>query len=159
MKKIIALFVLILIGGISFGASPSIDGTMKNAISKYYKGNYAGCLQDMKQYVEKKPNALAYYYIGMSYTQAGFKEEAIEGYDKAIEYAQKEKNYRIEKYAKLGKLKVENNDSVNFAEAYQEIDDIINNAENIPEEMKDNLRKKHIEYLRNEMNSSQPPKF
>lgn len=159
MKKIILALFVLLTGCSIFAANTKVDGNMRNAIAKYNNTNYSGCIQDLKKYVQNKPTALAYYYLGMAYTNAGFKEDAIENYKQAIEYAQKERNYKIEKYAKLGKSKIENNETLNNEETYNEIDDIIKNNEAIPEELKEDLRKKHIEYLRNEMNSNQPPNF
>lgn len=75
--------------------------TLSSAISKYKAGNYAQCLQELQSYVKKDPsNPLAYYYLGMAYTQVGNKDEAVKSYEKAIELSP---NDPVATYATKGK--------------------------------------------------------
>ena len=76
--------------------------SLKSAIQKFKKSNYAGCLQELFSYVQAKPNdAVAYYYMAMSLTHIGDKDAAIKAYERVIaiasdptltEYATKGKN-------------------------------------------------------------------
>lgn len=158
MKRfILTLFVLFVSACYVLAASPKPDSTVRLAISKYKKGNYAGCIQDLAPYVEDKPSALAYYYLGMAYTQAGRESESVESYDKAIELAEEENNPLLLKYAKFGKLKSEQSDMFMEQESYKDIDLIIKTKKNIPDELKEDLKKKHIEYIRNEINANREP--
>ena len=77
------------------------NATLSSAVSKYKKANYAGCLQELFSYVQKKPgDAVAYYYMGMAFTKIGDKEAAITSYERAIALA---KDPALKKYATLGK--------------------------------------------------------
>ncbi len=59
--------------------------TIGNAIAKYKKGNYTGCLQELYSYIKKHPSdAYAYYYMGMAYTRIGENTLATKCYQKAI---------------------------------------------------------------------------
>lgn len=71
------------------------------AIKKYKRGNFTGCLQDCQRIVTKNPtNSLAYYYMAMSYVQAGRKNEAIIAYTKVLSLKTSTKLYE---YASTGK--------------------------------------------------------
>ena len=154
MKRFLLIISIIFISaGCVLAASPTPDYVVRGAITKYKKGNYSGCIQDLEEYVEKKPSALAYYYLGMAYTQAIRPAEALECYDKAIELAEKENNNYLKSYAQLGKKKTENSEMFAEQESYEDIDKMIKAKTSIPEEIQADLRKKHLEYLRNEMNS------
>lgn len=61
------------------------NANIKSAISKYKAGNYTGCLQELFSLVQKDPsNALAYYYMAMSYTHINMQNEAVNAYEKVI---------------------------------------------------------------------------
>lgn len=58
---------------------------INSAISKYKRGNYSGCLQELFSLVKKDPsNAVAYYYMAMAYTHLDMKDEAVAAYDKVL---------------------------------------------------------------------------
>lgn len=81
---------------------------MAVAIKKYKYGNYTGCLQDCQKIVSKTPsNALAYYYMAMSYVQAGRKDEAINAYSKVLAL---KANAKVLEYAATGKRCLETPD-------------------------------------------------
>lgn len=159
MKRfILSLIISVITSGIVFAASPTPDYIVRTAIIKYKRGNYTGCIQDLETYVKKRPTALAYYYLGMAYTQATKQDEAIESYNKAIEYATKENNNYLKSYAQLGKKKTEQSEKFAPSQSYEEIDNLIKSPKSLPEDLKADLRKKHLEYLRNEINSGKTPK-
>jgi tetratricopeptide (TPR) repeat protein len=145
--------------GLTYAASPKPDSTVRNAIYKYKHGNYAGCIQSLENYVEKKPSALAYYYLGMSYTQSGKTEQATESYTKSIELAEKENNSYLKKYAELGKMKNDSPEMFKEQESYGDIDLLIKENISIPDVVKKDLKTKHLEYLRNEINAGKKPTF
>lgn len=61
------------------------NANLMSATSKYEKGNYVGCLQELFSLVQNEPsNAAAYYYIAMSYTHLDMQDEAVEAYEKVI---------------------------------------------------------------------------
>lgn len=61
------------------------NATVSSAVAKYKRGNYTGCLQEMISLTKKDPsNPVVYYYLGMAYTQAGNKDEAVKAYEKVI---------------------------------------------------------------------------
>lgn len=104
MKKqwayfIITLILLVQASSCSF-ANNSDAGMIRIAIKKYKAGNYTGCLQSCQYIIKSNPsNALAYYYIAMSYVQAGKKNEAINAYAKVLSL---KPNAKLAEYATTG---------------------------------------------------------
>lgn len=75
--------------------------SLKSSISKYKRGNYTGCLQELFSLTKKQPsNAAAYYYMGLAYTRIGDTENATKAYDKAISI---NANPTVTSFAKRGK--------------------------------------------------------
>lgn len=159
MKKIILLMALLFAASSVFAASPKPDYVVRAAINKYKAQNYTGCLQDLEKHVEKRPTALAYYYLGMSYTQAGKTEEATESYTKAIELAEREKNNFLKSYAMLGKKQLENPVTAGSDDDTDGIATVIKRKDVSPQALKDDLKTKHLEYLRNQINAGVTPNF
>lgn len=61
------------------------SGYFKSGVFQYKSGNYAGCMQIMKDITAADPgNALAHYYLAISYTQLGEKEQASKEYSKTV---------------------------------------------------------------------------
>ena len=61
------------------------NATMSSAITKYKHGNYSGALQEFISLSKKDPyNPLLLYYLGMTYTQVGNKQQAINAYEAVI---------------------------------------------------------------------------
>lgn len=110
MNKKLVLFaivsVLLFQPYYSFAKS-NISAPLRIAIKKYKYGNYAGCLQDCENIVVKNPSAMAYYYLAMSYVQAGKKDEAIKAYQKVLS---SKPNTRLAEYATTGKRCLETPD-------------------------------------------------
>lgn len=58
---------------------------INSAINKYKHGNYSGCLQEMISLTKTDPaNPVVYYYMGMSYTQVGKKDQAVKAYEAVL---------------------------------------------------------------------------
>lgn len=66
--------------------APQITASLKPSIQKYNEGNYTGALLDLKALTEKeKNNAYAKYYLGLTYMQLGYSEEATQAFKEVIE--------------------------------------------------------------------------
>lgn len=75
--------------------------SLHNAISKFKKANYSGCLQELFSYVQLKPNdAVAYYYMAMAFTKIGDSNAAVKAYDRVINLS---KDPTLSEYATKGK--------------------------------------------------------
>lgn len=75
--------------------------SLKSAIQKFKKSNYSGCLQELFSYVQIKPDdAVAYYYMAMSFTHIGDSKAAIKAYERVIALA---KDPTLSEYATKGK--------------------------------------------------------
>lgn len=65
----------------SYYKNPSLN----SAVNKYKKGNYSGCLQEMISLTKIDPsNPVVYYYMGMSYSKVGKKDQAVKAYEQVI---------------------------------------------------------------------------
>lgn len=105
MKKTILglLSVLILITSVNvaYAKVKATSPETAQAIKYYKSGNYTQAYVACSQIVKKDPsNALAQYYLAMTYAQLGKKEEAIYTYDKVIGLSDRSV---LGKYAKKGK--------------------------------------------------------
>lgn len=86
MKKSLS-FILTLVASLGLMVSaatvdiipkaPVPSASLKPCITMYKQGNYIGAMQDLKDIVEKeKNNTYAKYYLALTYTQLGYKDEA-----------------------------------------------------------------------------------
>ena len=84
MKRfIISLVCILLIDGIAMADAQQKD--LKTAVLYYKDGNYTGCIDIMDQIVKADPgNALAHYYLAISYVQIGQSTQANKEYKKVI---------------------------------------------------------------------------
>ncbi|MBR1617866.1 tetratricopeptide repeat protein [bacterium] len=126
MNKILIRFFIFstlvaLLGGIQIQAadnykfndiplkSPTITPSMKPAIVEYNKGNYVGCIQLLKDVVEKeKKNDYAKYYLANCYSQLGYKSESQDLYKEIVENKQ---NYALSYYSQRAMNCIDNPDS------------------------------------------------
>ncbi len=159
MKKKLLVSVLILssmfcIDSQAFSASKTKKvSPVSLAIKKYKAGNYTGCLQDMQSIVAKDPsNAVAYYYIAMSYTQAGRQDKAIEAYSKVLSL---KPNPTLYEYATTGKMCLETPDKCKFGDDSGELDKMIkyDYGKGLSNEVRKNLEQKRLDVIKQEMNS------
>lgn len=88
MKKYIIFLLSLVIcsSTINYSYAKSASSSdLASAIRLYKAGNYAQCYTDLQAIIKKDPsNAVAYYYLAMSSSQIGKKEEAIENYDRVL---------------------------------------------------------------------------
>ncbi len=163
MRKRLLLSVIVLILTIQSNAfvlakNDYADPMVKLAIKKYKSGNYTGCIQDCRNIVKKSPsNALAYYYLAMSYVQAGNPEEAIKNY--AIVLSMKT-NPKLKEYATTGKRCIETPEKCVLPpppeapkEELSDIDKFILSPSNLSNDVKKDFHQKHLDAIRNKINN------
>jgi len=81
-KLIISILCIFIITG---SASAKGISKFKLGVQQYKSGNYIGCSETMKDVVNADPgNAVAHYYLAISYVQIGNKNEAIKEYNNVI---------------------------------------------------------------------------
>lgn len=140
------------------------NGKVKVAIKKYKTGNYTGCIQDCNNIVKTEPsNALAYYYLAMSYTQAGKKDEAVKYYKKVLSF---KTNPKLTEYATTGKRCLETPDQCTLKPAVvlstkpkEELSDIDKfvaspSEDGLSPEVRKDFQQKHLNAIKNEINSN-----
>ena len=82
-KLIISAILTIILAIPVVAATPYLSPQVKTAINKYKGGDYLGCIQDMEEYTAAEPtDAIAYYYMGISYMKVGLKDNAIDALQK-----------------------------------------------------------------------------
>ena len=110
MKKSLLLILSLLVLSATVNtchAKGSSNSELMKGIKLYKAGNYSSCYLKMNKLVAKDPsNALAYYYLAMSASQVGKREEAIDNYNKVISLTSLNSN--IGRYANKGKVCLEN---------------------------------------------------
>jgi hypothetical protein len=84
MKKVVLVFIAIL----TLCAMPGQSAAARNseydaALKAYYSGHYKEAVGDLKGYVNRKPDAAAYYLIGYGLYKLGKYKEATEYFDQA----------------------------------------------------------------------------
>lgn len=158
MKKqflcLIAIFMFLAQVPCAFAYNSSSQ--MRVAIRKYRHGNFTGCLQDCQNIVYHNPsNATAYYYMAMSYVQAGYKNRAIDAYSKVLSM---KASPRLAEYATTGKRCLETPDqchlkSETMTSDNPELDRFIASPEGLSGSVKSDFQKKRLESIRNKINS------
>jgi tetratricopeptide (TPR) repeat protein len=71
-------------------AAPAIlranDASFKDALNRYYRGDYSGAVEEFQEVIEAHPNdAAAYYYMGYAYQEMGDYPAAREAFRKVYE--------------------------------------------------------------------------
>lgn len=93
VKRLIKIFILFVISTVSmsvilFASTCQAEvksSEFKSAVKMYKSGNYIGSMQAFESIISKdQGDALANYYLAMSYAQTGNSTKAIEYYDKVI---------------------------------------------------------------------------
>lgn len=162
MKKQLACFIVILMflvqaSSCSFAKSSGVS-PVKIAIKKYKSGNYTGCLQSCQAIIKSNPsNAVAYYYMAMSYVQAGKKDEAIKAYSKVLSL---KPNARLSEYASTGKRCLETPDKCVLAtdsgsSISPELDKLIAApfSDGLSDTVKKDFEQKRLDSIKNQINS------
>lgn len=84
MKKIVLVFTAIFVlSGITGLSAATRNNEYDAALKAYYGGHYKAAVKDLKDYVNRNPDAAAYYLIGYGLYKLGKYEEATEYFDQA----------------------------------------------------------------------------
>lgn len=159
-RQVLCLLTALMILGhasVVCAKTASSYSPVKVAIKKYKVGNYTGCLQDCQNIVSRDPsNTLAYYYMAMSYAQAGKKDEAINAYAKVLTL---KPNSQLFEYASTGKRCIETPEQCHIDNSTPstnpELDNFIASpfSNNIAPAARAEIEKKHLDAIKNEINS------
>lgn len=163
MKKclLLSLFLMFATSNIAF-SEYNIESTLPNAIKLYKNGNYSQAYCILEDVVAKDPsNPLAYYYLAMTATQLGRKDEAISNYDKVLTL--ETKNSNLKRYAKKGKTCIETPESCHNA-MYETVEEefILKKGVKFSDKVKNDYEQLKLENMMREMNrndSIEPQKF
>jgi hypothetical protein len=99
MQKLIISILCMLIMTGSVYAKANLSG-FRQGIQQYKAGNYVGCMQAMQDVIRNDPgNAVARYYLAITYVKLGNKDEATKEYNNVISLNPESK---LIEYAKLG---------------------------------------------------------
>ena len=159
-KKLLYLIAIMVVfaqaSGVSFAKS-TVSNPVKVAIKKYKIGNYTGCMQDCQTIVKSDPSsAVAYYYMAMSYVQAGKQSEAIDAYSKVLSLNPKSK---LLEYATTGKRCLETPDKcvLETPDTTSDVDKFIASpaTDSLSGKVKADLNAKRLEQVRNQINKDQ----
>lgn len=154
---ILAVFAIICTVSSPVYAKKSSHYTpVQAAIKKYKAGNYTGCMQACQAIVAKDPsNAVAYYYMAISYAQAGDKDNAVNSYQTVMNL---KPNARLLEYATMGKRCLETPDKCTPSKspsADPELDKFIASpySDGLSSSVKKGIRDNEIRRVKNEINS------
>lgn len=159
MKKrllLLATVLMMLIQTSSYSATQTTTiAPLKVAIKKYKSGNYSGCLQDCQYITKKYPsNAVAYYYLAISYVQAGKQKEAIDAYSKVLSL---NPGAKLSEYANTGKRCLETPDKcvLETDSNSSELDKLIASPSNdgLSNAVRKDIMQKRLDLLKYEMNN------
>lgn len=157
MKKRLLLFLALLIiasQGYTCAIAKTYNTSPVNiAIRKYKSGNYTGCLQDTLAIVKRDPsNAVAYYYMAMSYSKAGKKNEAIQAYQNVLNL---KPNTVLFTYATTGKRCLETPDKCKEPDQSTEIDKMIAApfGDGLSSQVRKDIEQKRLDAIRTEINT------
>lgn len=154
MKKyLLTLLVLILGSTCAFATNTTEKIDLMGAIQKYKAKNYVGCMQDTIEITKKDPtNAVAYYYMAISYVNIGKKEKAIDAYQRVIGLST---NETLVDYAERGSLCLTNPDKCaknSISDLDNELDKFIKGGTDVSNDVKENLEKIRLEKLKYNIN-------
>lgn len=141
---------------VTLAGNSSTSGAVSMAVKKYKAGNYTGCLQDCQSIVKRDPSsAVAYYYMAMSYAQAGKKNEAIAAYSKVLGL---KTNLTLSEYANRGKTCLETPEKCTAGSGVANGSDLDNFItapfrDGLSKTVKTEFEKKRIDSIKNEINS------
>lgn len=170
MKKQFICFIAILtiLLQTSICTFAQVDSLTKVAIRKYKKGNYTGCLQDCQYIVSFQPkNAMAYYYLAMSYVQAGKQDEAIKAYSKVLSLKPNPKKTHLAEYSQTGIRCLQTPDQCRLVvkkatpsvdttvQQMSDLDKFIASppSDGLSKSVREDFRQKQLNNIKNEINS------
>jgi hypothetical protein len=156
MKKLFLLALSIIMlqaSTVAYASNSKISSPVRIAIKKYKYGNYTGCLQDCQRIISRDPsNAIAYYYMAMSYTRAGKKDEALKAYSKVISL---NPNRRLVDYASTGKRCLDTPDQCHpkATDTSTEMDQFVSSSNNLSPKVRTDLEQKSLDSIRQQINN------
>lgn len=157
MKNKILMLVAFLFGSACLVQANEPVPKVSDAIQKYKGQNYVGCMQDTLEITQNDPaDALAYYYMAISYVKLGNREKALEAYQKVIALSS---NPTLKEYAERGELclntpeecKPKNTTDIEekLADEYYKF---VNSTKNLSKEVSDKLDEIQIEIMKQDIN-------
>lgn len=151
--KISILVVMVCFIAQMFSVVFAHDAYLNNAIRKYKRGNYSGCIQDLQAYTHRHSNATAYYYLGMAYAHAGNKTQAISAYKKAMIYST---NSVLFKAAYKGQVCLVSRElcDYNGTVAQSEIDRVVNSKNYMSTKVSSQVEQQRLNALRQHINNT-----
>ena len=155
MKKNILIFsVLFAVLAMNTAYSKSIKSHSLTEVIKAYKaGNYSQSYYMLEDILKNEPgNALAHYYMAITSAQIGKKDEAISNYDAVLQLSPMNNN--LNRYAKKGKLCIEEPDKCNESSYGTPSDEFIQikNGKKLTEEVQSDYEQLKLENFMREMN-------
>ncbi|MFA7658128.1 MAG: tetratricopeptide repeat protein [Candidatus Gastranaerophilaceae bacterium] len=138
----------------------ALSTPVRIAIKKYKIGNYTGCLQDCQAIIARYPsNSVAYYYMAMSYVQAGRKDQAISAYSKVLSL---KTNSILREYATTGKRCLETPDQCQLQATpggNTDLDKFIASpsSDGLSDQVRKDYDAKRLEGVKNEINNDRTP--
>ncbi|MCX4274151.1 MAG: tetratricopeptide repeat protein [Candidatus Gastranaerophilales bacterium] len=140
--------------------SVTVSSPVYAAIAKYKQKNYTGCIQDLTPVVEKDANnAVAQYYLGISYTQLGMKGEAKEAYQKVIDL---NVDTKLTEYSKRAVACIDGRPecSANYVDKNAPIDDMavfIKSGKFLDDSVQKQIQEKSLDKLKDQINNDTMP--
>lgn len=132
----------------------SLSNPVRVAIQKYKSGNFTGCLQDCQNIVSYDPsNPVAYYYLALSYAQAGDKDNAVKAYAKVLNLSP---NAKLAQYAETGKRCLETPDKCHedAGTSDPELDQFVAKPNvTVSDKVKQGFQERALKNLQNDINN------
>lgn len=164
----------ICLGAASAPVKKSSNSSIVNAaVAKYKQKNYTGAIQDLSPYLledgakyndknnKLKNDALAYYYLGISYAQIGYTSEARTAYNKVIEFNDDD---RLVKYATraIACLDGQPQCSPNYVDEKDIVQDddmtaFIKSGKFLHDDVKTETQGKALDKIKDQINNDTPP--
>ena len=152
LSLIVAFAILMGTSTCALAKTPPISPPVRIAIQKYKAGNYTGCLQDCQNIVQTDPsNSIAYYYMAMSYVQAGKKDYALTYYAKVLSLTP---NVTLQQYAATGKKCLETPDQCRPATDSSDLDKFVDNPNKpLSDSVQQGIGERNLNEVKNEINT------
>lgn len=164
-KKLLTLLsILVLSSTINIAYSKTtVNSNLAYAIRLYKAGNYTECYSRLNDIIKRdSSNAVAYYYLGMTATHIGKKEDAIANYERAISLTSPGNS--IYAYAEKGKRCLEDPEKCQEPTFASDLDEFIQSTkrQKVSDKVQGDYERLQIEQLQRDMNRQgdiDPQKF
>lgn len=164
MKKIAVLILCFMLSGafaLSYAATRTVSQQVYSGIAKYKKANYTGCMQDMEAALKKNPNdVLAKYYLALTYTRIGLKEDAKKYYQQVIDQNSEK---ILTKYSQKALVCLETPDNaickIKEVEKNKEMNDFIESGEFLHPDLERDLQKRELKDAKDTLNADKFPQM